>query len=95
MSNEQAMKDISRGARAKEIIENPFVVEAFDAIEGVIANGWKESGADDSKARENAYLMHRLLQNFKSEFQRAIATGKASEKKLLSTKDSIVKKILP
>ncbi len=86
---------MSRGARASEIMENDLVIEAFEAIEKTITEGWQESSAEDEKARENAYLMHRLVQNFKGEFKRAIATGKASEKRLLSTKDSVIKKILP
>ena len=91
----KAQQDVSRGVRAAEIMENPLVIEAFEAVEAVITSGWQNSKADDEKARENAYLMHRLVQNFKGEFKRAIATGKASEKRLLSTKDSTLKKILP
>ena len=93
--SEQHQKDLTRAARAKELMENPFMVEAFEKLESTILEAWKNSHSDDSQARDNAYLMHRLLQNLKQEFQRAIATGKSVEKELLNTKDSKLRKLLP
>jgi len=80
-------KDSDRGDRAKRFMEEKIVVEAFAAIEKAIEDGWKNSLPDDHDARHRAYLMSRLLANFKQQFVIAIATGKVASKKLLEIKE--------
>lgn len=76
-------KQRSRGEQAKRLLENPLIKEAFEAIEQAITDGWKNSAADDDRARQNAYLLARLLENFKQQFRTVINTGKVAEKDLL------------
>jgi len=80
-------EDSDRGNRAKRFVEEKIVVEAFAAIEKAIEDGWKNSAADEHDARHNAYLMSRLLVNFKQQFVVAIATGKVASKELLKMKE--------
>ena len=81
------IQERSEGARAQAVLDNDLVKRAFDKIEATITEAWKSSPAEDERGRYNAYLMHRLFQNFKSEFTRAVATGKVAEKRLLEIKD--------
>lgn len=81
------LRQQDRGHRAKRVLENDLVVGAFEKIEAEIDAAWKNSAADDEKARYNAYLMHRLLQNFKQQFRHAVTTGEAAGKELLRLKD--------
>ena len=80
-------KDSDRGNRAKRFMDEKIVVEAFAAIEKEIDDGWKNSSGDDHEGRHNAYLMSRLLANFKQQFVLAIATGKVANKELLQIKE--------
>lgn len=77
----------NRGERAKRLLENDLILDAFQKIEAEIMAAWKGSAADDEKGRYNAYLMFRLLQNFKQQFTHAVATGEAAGKQLLQIKD--------
>jgi hypothetical protein len=73
-----------RGERARRILEDPLVIEAFASIARTIEDGWKNSEADDHAGRHNAYLMHRLLENFRDHFARLVRTGDAAAKQLLA-----------
>ena len=71
-----------KAAEADRIVNNPLVEEAFNAIEEQIETAWKRSGAEDHDIRERAYLMHRLLGNFRQFFVSAIANGDMARKEL-------------
>jgi len=81
--NEQA----TRGDKAKQLLDNELIKDAFDVIEKTILDAWRNSSADQKDERDNAYIMFRLLQNFKEQFKRAIITGNAAKKELLMIKD--------
>ena len=76
---------VVKGRAAKELINNPVLVEALDAIEKEIEMGWKNSPAGDGgrEARDNAYLMHRLLKRLRGVLKAIIVDGGNAEKLLL------------
>jgi len=76
-----------RGQRAQLLIENELFKEAIENIEQTILDAWKGSASTEEKQRHNAYLMYRLLQNFKQQFTTAISTGKVAQKELLRIKE--------
>lgn len=96
MNDEGKLREqASRGERARQIVEQEIVQEAFAAIDKTLVEAWKGSAADEERARENAYLMYRLFQNFKAQFTVAIATGEAAKKELLSINDpSRIKRLI-
>jgi hypothetical protein len=73
----------SRADRAKRLLDDELIQEAFDKIEREIDQSWKNSPADAERERYNAYLMYRLLQNFKGHFTALVATGEHARKQLL------------
>jgi len=73
-----------RGDRARAILENDLVLEAFESVQKQIETAWQTSAGPDKEQRENAYLMHRLLQNFRSHFETVVQTGEAGKRELLS-----------
>lgn len=88
MSDEGKLREqASRGERAKNVYEQDIVKEAFAAVQKTIDDGWKNTSADEERERENAYLMHRLLQNLRQQFVVAMSTGEAAKKELLSIND--------
>ncbi|HAM59608.1 MAG TPA: hypothetical protein DCQ64_31035 [Candidatus Rokubacteria bacterium] len=72
-----------RGARAKRLLDDELVREAFGKIGAAVQAGWENSEAGDHEGRHNAYLMHRLLKNFKAAFERIVITGGDAQKELL------------
>jgi hypothetical protein len=64
-----------RARRAATIVEDPIFIEALDAIDRVIEEGWKQSSAEDRQARDNAYMLHRLLTNLRGHFKAILVNG--------------------
>lgn len=77
-------RQADRGERAKRVLENELVIEAFEKMEKDIIEGWKKTAPDDDRGRHNAYLLDRLLRNFKAQFEQYLITGKAAQKELLN-----------
>ena len=87
MTDEAKLRqEVTRGERAKRLLENELLAEALEKIEKQIDDAWKESHADAEEIRRNAYLMHRLLQNLKSEISRIAITGDHASKKITTIK---------
>jgi hypothetical protein len=67
-------------------VNHPLLLEAFDNIEKVIDTGWKNSSSEDRQARDNAYLLHRVLSNLRSNLKAIIVSG-GNAKKLLQLEE--------
>lgn len=80
-------KQQDRGERAKRLLENELLNEALDKMEADITAAWQNSRADDDKGRYNAYLMHRLMQNFRDHLTRIAQTGSDAKSELLRIRD--------
>lgn len=72
-----------RGERAKRLLENELLQEAFASVEKAIDDGWKGTSAHEKEQRENAYMMHRLLGNFREHIAQVVRTGDGAAKQLL------------
>lgn len=79
----KARTQMDRGERAERILAEPLVKEAFEKIEAEIIEAWKNSAADDERGRENAFLLQRLLRNFREHFEQWVRTGEAAKRELL------------
>lgn len=71
----KARAQLDRARRAEELVNNPLFIEALDAIQKVIDEGWKNSSAEDREARDNAYMLHRLLSRFRGHFKSIVVSG--------------------
>jgi hypothetical protein len=77
----------SRGENARRILESELVKDVFAKMDERIFTSIRESVGDESDIRERAYLMLRLLENFKAEFKTMVLTGEAASRELLRVKD--------
>ena len=64
-----------RGRQAETLVNHPLLVEAFDTIEKEIDKGWKDSLSTDREARDNAYMLHRVLSTLRSNLKAIIVNG--------------------
>lgn len=76
-----------RGERAKQLMQNELLTEAFDEIEKAIMERFKESRADEKELREDAHRSIRLLSHIKGHLKHVMVTGEAARKELLNIKD--------
>lgn len=73
---------VERGDRARKILEDPLVAEAFAAVEREIVERWRTTEGADVDTREKAYLMQRLLGNLRGQFEAHVKTGELATKQL-------------
>lgn len=87
MDEGKLREQASRGEHARRIIDSDLVQEVFGKMEKRIFDSIRESLGDEKDIRERAYLMFRLLENFKAEFKSIVLTGDAASKELLRLKE--------
>jgi hypothetical protein len=71
--------EVSRGIRAKAILEDEIVVEALDAIEAELRGDWEGSRPGDTAAREESYRMLRAAKAFRERLRKVIDDGSVAE----------------
>lgn len=64
-----ALEDaIRRGERARAILEDALVIEAFDGIEANLLAAWRASPQRDAEGRERLWAMVAAMDAFKAAF---------------------------
>tara|TARA_R100000963_G_C4574555_1_gene58085 strand:+ start:67 stop:309 length:243 start_codon:yes stop_codon:yes gene_type:complete len=74
------MNDEIREAKAKRLLEDDLLKEAFDTLEKDIMDTWVASGVDDGRARETCWLSIRLLSRIKVHLTSIVETGEMAKK---------------
>ena len=64
-----------RERRAKSLIDDPLLNEAFDVLKEDLMNRWNHSGSTDFEARESIWLAMRLLDKLYLHIQSIVETG--------------------
>ncbi len=73
------LREVSRGVRAKAIIEDEIVVEALDAIEVELRADWEGSPPLDAAGREEAYRMLGAAKAFRTRLAKVIDDGAVAQ----------------
>ncbi|HEY8085440.1 MAG TPA: hypothetical protein VIE69_07540 [Methylophilaceae bacterium] len=73
---------ISRGSRAKEILDSDIYLGAFAEIKQEILEQWEQSPARDEQGREKLYLMLAMLAKVQVALTRVMDTGKLAQVEL-------------
>lgn len=90
MNKRDLEKAAQRGDRAKQILNDQLVKDAFHDIRDHIYQLISSSSFEQSDKREDCYRMLRALESFEGMFRRHIQTGELSKESL---KQKIVKRI--
>ena len=64
-----------RGRRARSLIEDPLLNEAFDTLKEDLMNRWNHSGSTDLEARVSIWLAMRLLDRIHGHINSIIESG--------------------
>ena len=84
-------QEISRGARASELLEDPLLAEALSAFELEIIEQWKNSPARDQEGRERLWNLMQANRQFKQTMQTHMETGKLAS---LTPKQSLLRRVV-
>ena len=68
-----------RERRAKSLIDDPLLKEAFDVLKEDLMNRWNHSGSTDLQARESIWLAMRLLDRIHGHINSIVETGHMAE----------------
>lgn len=74
--------EILRGERARQLLEEPLIVEAFALIEQEYQRAWQESPARDVQAREAIYLSLKNLAKVKGHLTQVMESGRLAKASL-------------
>lgn len=77
-----ALVDLSRAQRARVILEDPLVAEAFALMESKVLDAWRASDGSDHAGRERLYHYQRAIRQFRTFFAEAVTTGKFAEREI-------------
>tara|TARA_X000000950_G_scaffold110534_1_gene139379 strand:- start:615 stop:881 length:267 start_codon:yes stop_codon:yes gene_type:complete len=83
MSDEKLLIDgeITRGKKAKQILEEPLFVESVQTVRTELMNEWLNSDEKNSEQRENIWKMRRMLEVVLIQLQSVMETGKLAKQK--------------
>tara|TARA_R110000824_G_scaffold88567_4_gene217686 strand:- start:2320 stop:2574 length:255 start_codon:yes stop_codon:yes gene_type:complete len=69
-------KEIQRGLKAKEILDNPLFQEAIQKVSAELDHEWINSPIRDTEGRERIYMMKRMLNVVLIQVKSVMETGK-------------------
>lgn len=72
-----------RGERAKALMRDPLIIEAFDTLEGKYISAWKDSSSSQDE-RETLFQMHQALMSVRGHLIEVIETGDLAKLELNS-----------
>ncbi len=75
MSERNPYIDSRRGQEAKELLENPMLVEAFEALEREYLKAWRQSKPADDEERERLWLAVGILDEIKRHLRVVVENG--------------------
>ena len=73
------MPDEQRVSRAKNLLSDPLLNEAFDVLRKDLMNRWDSSGSTELEARESIWLAMRLLDRIHTHISSIVETGHMNE----------------
>lgn len=85
--------EILRGERAKQLLEEPILAEAFALIELEYMKAWQDSPARDAEARELLYLSLKNLQKVKGHLLQVMDSGSLAKATLAQRAGQTLKRI--
>jgi hypothetical protein len=67
--------DARKGQEAKDLLENPILVEAFSVLEREYLKAWRQSKPADQEERERLWLAVGILEEIQRHLRIAVENG--------------------
>ena len=85
MDEGKRREEQNRGERAKALMRDPLIVEAFDVLEEKYISAWKDSSSSQDE-RETLFQMYQALMVVRGHLSEVIETGDLAKLELNSKK---------
>jgi hypothetical protein len=82
MSEDQLETAMNRGQRARELLENELLIEAFAKLEADYITGWRTTRVADKEAREKLWLALNIVGKVQDHLKTIVAGGKLAQTEL-------------
>jgi hypothetical protein len=83
MSNENNLiRDAGRAVRARQLLEDEMLVDAFKMLEEAYTLGWRNTLAGDTAAREKLFLAVNIAGKVRDHLAAAVTNGKLAQAEL-------------
>lgn len=82
MDELKANQDMSRGARAKALLESELLTEAFNALESAYIERWRATHIEDDRGREKLFIAVNVVGKVKAHLSTIVANGSVAAKQL-------------
>lgn len=82
MSDRNPHLDVQRALQAKELIENPILVEALDSMEREYLAAWRSSKLPDLEERERLWLALQVLEEVRKHLRVVIENGSIARREI-------------
>ena len=77
---------IQRGERAKQLLAEPLITDAFKQLETDIFEAWAKTGIRDKEGQHELLLMVQTARKFKALFESLVMTGEIEQHRLKTPK---------
>ena len=96
MSDESKLRiDAARASRAKTLLENDLLLEAFAALESAYIDRWRATHIDDDKGREKLFIAVNVVGKVKDHLSAIVSNGSVAAVELNNlAKEAERKKLL-
>lgn len=75
MSERNPYIDARKGSEARDLLENPILVEAFDVLESEYLKAWRQSKPAEQDERERLWLAVAILEEIKRHLRVVVENG--------------------
>jgi hypothetical protein len=87
------LRDADRAARARQLLENELLTEAFKSLEDAYMTHWRQTNIDDVNGREKLFLAINVIGIVRDHLAVVVSNGKMAdaELRLLAAKRELEK----
>jgi len=78
----KANNEMSHGSRAKALLDNELLNEAFSALEVAYIERWRATHIDDERGREKLFIAVNVVGKVRAHLATIVANGHIAAKKL-------------
>lgn len=75
-------EDVTRGARAEKLLQDPMLSEAFSLVREAIISKWERTPMRDLEGAHELKLMLKLLGDVRANLEQAVSDGKLAAEEL-------------
>lgn len=87
MSKDELREQVAQGARARELLDDEVLAQAFEALERRYIETWRSSSAEDSVGREKLYWALQGLDYARRELRIMLDNGNIAASQLEQSKE--------